>query len=161
MKSNEQEMKAIFDKYSRRIVLFCNGMIKNIEEAEDITIDVFVELWKRINDFKTESNIKAFLFITAKNKCLNYIHRKKIVTCELNADYAEINAIVMDNLYEHIYKEVEKLPNRQKGIIKGYLSGLTAHEISKKLGISYKTVCNVKVEVIKKLKLKFHLYELV
>jgi RNA polymerase sigma-19 factor, ECF subfamily len=141
----ENQIKIIFERYSRRIVLFCNGMIKNMEEAEDISVDVFVELWKRMGDFKTESNIKAFLFITAKNKCLNYLNvKKKIRTCELNQDYAEINAIVMDNLYTLLYDEVERLPPKQKAIIKSYLSGLKASEIANKLGISYKTVCNVK-----------------
>lgn len=145
MKNHEEKTKRIFNQYSRRIALFCNGLIKNMEESEDITIDVFVELWKRIGNFSTEDNIKAFLFITAKNKCLNYLNiKKKIRTCELNQDFAEINAIVMDDLYNRLYDEVEKLPNRQKTIIKSYLSGLKASEISKKLGISYRTVRNTK-----------------
>lgn len=156
----EVQIKAIFDKYSRRLVLFCNSITKNMEEAEDITIDVFVEFWKRIDNFKTEDKAKAFLFITAKNRCLNYIQRRKIVTCELT-DYAEINAIVMDSIYEHMIEEVEKLPVRQRGIIKGYLSGLNAHEISKKLGMSYKTVCNVKATAINKLKSNLNWHEFV
>lgn len=157
MKSNEQEIKTIFDKYSRRIALFCNGMIKNMEEAEDITIDVFVELWKRIANFETEDKAKAFLFITAKNRCLNYLQRKKIVTCELT-DYAEINAIVMDNIYEHMIEEVEKLPVRQRAIIKSYLAGLKASEIAVKLGISLKTVCNVKAIAENSLRLKLKIF---
>jgi RNA polymerase sigma-70 factor (ECF subfamily) len=154
----ENQIKIIFERYSRRIVLFCNGLIKNMEDAEDISVDVFVELWKRIGDFKTEDSIKAFLFITAKNKCLNHLNVKnKIRTCELNQDYAEINAIVMDNLYNLLYDEIERLPTKQKAIIKSYLSGLKASEISKKLGISYKTVCNVKAIAENSLKKKLHL----
>jgi RNA polymerase sigma factor (sigma-70 family) len=141
----EDQIKIIFEKYSKRIVLFCNGMIKNMEEAEDTTVDVFVELWKRIKDFKTEDNIKAFLFITARNRCLNHLRvKKKIITCELKYDYEEINAFVVDDIYNHIYKEIELLPNRQRAIIKSYLSGLKASEIANKLGISIKTVCNLK-----------------
>jgi RNA polymerase sigma factor (sigma-70 family) len=141
----EDQIKIIFEKYSKRIVLFCNGMIKNMEEAEDTTVDVFVELWKRIKDFKTEDNIKAFLFITARNRCLNHLRvKKKIITCELKYDYEEISALVVDEIYNHLYNEVERLPNRQRAIIKSYLSGLKASEISKKLGISIKTVCNLK-----------------
>lgn len=157
MKSNEQEIRVIFEKYSRRIVLFCNSFIKNFEESEDITTEVFVELWKRMYNFKTESNIKAFLFITAKHKCLNVLNRKnKIITCELNQDYAEINAIVIDNIYEQLLSEVEKLPTRQKQIIKSYLAGLKASEISNKLSISYKTVCNLKYIAENTLKKKLH-----
>jgi RNA polymerase sigma-19 factor, ECF subfamily len=154
----ENQIKKIFERYSRRIVLFCNGFIKNMEDAEDISVEVFVELWKRIGDFKTEDSIKAFLFITAKNKCLNHLRvKKKIITCELNQDYAEISAIVMDNLYNLLYDEIERLPTKQKAIIKSYLSGLKAYEIANKLGISYKTVCNVKAIAENSLKKKLHL----
>lgn len=157
MNKNEEKTKTIFNKYSKRIVLFCNGMIKNMEDAEDISVDVFVELWKRIENFNTEDNIKAFLFITAKNKCLNYLKsKKKRRTCELNSDYAEINAIVMDNLYVYLYDEIEKLPKKQKAIIRSYLSGLKVSEISKKLGVSYKTVCNIKGIAEKSLKKKMY-----
>jgi RNA polymerase sigma-19 factor, ECF subfamily len=155
----ENQIKIIFERYSRRIVLFCNGLIKNMEDAEDISVDEFVELWKRIGDFKTEESIKSFLFITAKNKCLNHLRvKKKIKTCELNQDYAEINAIVMDDLYNHLYNEVDRLPKQQQAIIKSYLSGLKASEISKKLGISYKTVCNVKAIAENSLKKKLRLF---
>ncbi len=158
MKNYEEEIRVIFNKYSKRIILFCNGLINNFEDAEDISVDVFVELWKRIGDFKTEDNVKAFLFITAKNKCLNHLRvKKKIITCELNQDYAEINAIVMDDLYNHIYNEVNRLPKQQQAIIKSYLSGLKASEISNRLGISYKTVCNVKAIAEHSLKKKLNL----
>lgn len=157
MESIKNEIKLMFEKYSRRIVLFCNSITKNMEEAEDITIDVFVELWKRINNFETEDKAKAFLFITAKHKCLNYLNCKKIVTCELT-DYAEINTIVMDNIYEHMIEEVEKLPVRQRTIIKSYLSGLKASEIAMKMGISLKTVCNVKAIAENSLRLKLKMF---
>jgi RNA polymerase sigma factor (sigma-70 family) len=153
----EDKIKIIFEKYSKRVVLFCNGMIKNMEEAEDLTVDVFVELWKRINDFKTEDNIKAFLFITARNRCLNHLRvKKKIITCELKYDYEEINAFVVDEIYNHMYNEVERLPRQQRAIIKSYLSGLKASEISKKLGISIKTVCNLKAIAENSLNKKLH-----
>lgn len=157
MENREYEIKLIFEKYSRRLVLFCNGMISNMEEAEDITIDVFVELWKRMDNFKTESNMKAFLFITAKHRCLNYIQRRKIVTCKLT-DYAEINAIVIDNIYEHMIEEVERLPVRQRAIIKSYLARLKASEIARNMGISLKTVCNVKAIAENSLRLKLKMF---
>lgn len=146
-------MKEYFDKYFRVLAYYCSSFVKSNEDGEEIAIDTFMELHKRDGKIKYEEGVKSFLFGVAKNKCLNLLlHRKSrevIKTTPLfeDQDYAthcEINAIVMDRLYAEINKEVEGLADRQKEIIKLYLAGENPSSISEKLGIKYKTVCNIK-----------------
>lgn len=157
-------MKKIFDNHFKRIVLLCNNIIKNKEDAEDIAIDVFVELWKRIDSFKSEDHIKGFLILASKRRCLNYVKRKKTIICYIDdknddlIDHAEINAKVIDMLYKKIQEEVAHLSWRQKDIIERYLAGESPRDISNKLGIKYKTVCNLRDVAINTLKSKLNWY---
>lgn len=137
-------------------------MLKNTHDAEDITADVFMELWRRFDNFKSSGHIEGFLIVTAKNRCLNHLLKNnKIKFCELHddlTDYAEINSKVIDTLYIKIKEEVERLPWRQRDIGKLILSGLTSAQIADKLGINYKTVCNLKGVIIATLRLNLRWY---
>jgi RNA polymerase sigma-70 factor (family 1) len=69
--------KGIFDHYYREIFHFAWKMIGTKEDAEDLTIQVFTKLFQRRNQFTTEANIKAFLYISIRNLCLNFLRDKK------------------------------------------------------------------------------------
>lgn len=155
-------MKEYFDKYFRMLAYYCSNFVNSNEDGEEIAIDTFIELHKRDGNIKYEEGVRSFLFGVAKHKCLNLLTRRKsrrfIKTTPLSesqdyANYCEINAIVMDQLYTEIDKEVDGLSIRQKEVIKLYLAGESPSSISEKLGIKYKTVCNIKdtaVSILKK-----------
>lgn len=154
-------MKEIFDTHFRRIVLFCNSITKNMEDAEDIAIDTFVELWKHYDESNTNEQIKAFLFLVSKRKCLNHIKKARIRTCEINdalINYADINSMVIDSLHKKISEEVEQLPWRQRDVARLILFGFDAKQIAMKLGIDRKTVFNTKYVVINTLKQRLEWY---
>jgi RNA polymerase sigma-70 factor (ECF subfamily) len=154
-------MKDYFDKYFMVVVFFCVKLIKNREDAEEITVDTFVALSECIDNFKSEIAVRAFLFKTAKNKCINFSIKKKshfnIKTFELSEDDAyferqEISALVIEKLYENMHNEIKNLTPRQKEIIDGYLDGTGPSELSNRLGIKFQTVCNIKNNVVNKIR---------
>ena len=46
------------------------------EDAEDVVQNVFIHLYERQHLFKTCTNLKAYLFISIKNKCLDILARR-------------------------------------------------------------------------------------
>src|SRR5687768_3909645 len=63
----------VFEEYSSRLIYFAQEFINNRPEAEDIVVGIFTKLWKIHQNFDTIENIRAFLYIAVRNKCLDYL----------------------------------------------------------------------------------------
>ena len=72
--------KKIFVTYYARIVYFAFQIMGDREGAEDIAQDTFVNFWnQKENVSQHEIAIKNYLYLTAKNLCLNQIRHNNIV----------------------------------------------------------------------------------
>jgi RNA polymerase sigma-70 factor (family 1) len=141
----------VFEEYFPQIQFFATKLIGDQEEARDIVIRVFYSLWGRRTNFATVNNIKAFLYITTRNNCLNYLRDrvsqeagKKRYESKLNETENEktVETRIMETeLMQLIYQKIEELPTKCREVFKlTYFEGLQAGEIAKKLNISTSTV---------------------
>lgn len=137
---------------------FAGQLTGDTAAAADIVSDTFIKLWQRHAHFQTEANIKAFLYITTKNACLDFQKHLRIVkrsqrTIADNApqqeDEAVISHLIRTELYWHIYHAIEQLPSGCRSIFKmSYLEEMKNQEIADKLHLSVKTVKNQKARAI-------------
>ena len=74
---DKKAFKKLFQKYSERIYYFTISYIKNKEESEEITQEVFVKLWNKRNDLKPDLSFSSFLFMIAKNAVIDLLRKKK------------------------------------------------------------------------------------
>jgi RNA polymerase sigma-70 factor (ECF subfamily) len=161
-KGNSRAFDLLFDMFFPALCYFANKLIEDRQEAEDIVLDTFQKLWARREHFETMPNIKAFLYITVRNTCLNYLRHRETQrkrTRELvkllpdrfeeDAEQQRIRAEVMKN----IYSEIEKLPKKCREVFELiYFEGMKANEIAEQLQISESTVRNQKVRALQLLK---------
>lgn len=148
----------VFEQFYPSLCYFAERLIDDREEAEDIVLELFTKLWQRKEHFETLANIKAFLYISTRNTCLNFLQyrqRKSVSQKELEYlseregpvafDFELINAEVM----QAIHRQVEELPRQCREIFKLiFFQGLSTAEIADRLGISTKTVLNQKLKAI-------------
>jgi len=146
----------------QRIYFFCKNLV-GADEAIDITANCFSKLWLLHAQFNTKENIQAFLFITARNNCLNYLNHIK-VRSQKEKEISELtneeifirNAEIEADIITRLREEVEKLPDQHKRILKlSYYDGYANQEIATMLGMSEKTVRNLKSLALKSLKAIF------
>jgi RNA polymerase sigma-70 factor (family 1) len=151
----------VFDKYYKALCYFTSRLISNREEAEDIVLITFSKFWQMRANFETLVNIKAFLYITGRNNCLDYLRYK-----QRQADFEKAYAYLLENDKEEnplkietevlrkIYAAIENLPLRCRKVFKlTYFQGLNANEIAEKLSISVSTVTSQRSRAIKLLRL--------
>ena len=67
--------RQIFTKYHKDVLAICYHYTWNLEEAEDITQEVFVKLLANFSSFDEEVNLKAWLYRVAINRCLDIKRR--------------------------------------------------------------------------------------
>ncbi|MCB8963896.1 MAG: sigma-70 family RNA polymerase sigma factor [Bacteroidales bacterium] len=77
---DENDHKAfseIMDKYQRMVMATCRGFVASHSEAQDLTQDVFIELYESLSGFRHESKLSTWIYRIAVNKSLNYLRKKK------------------------------------------------------------------------------------
>lgn len=159
IRGDPKAFKEIYDLYFNRVFVFASQLTGSKEESEDIVLDTFTKLFKIHHRFENIPNIRAFLYVSTRNACLNYLKyrqhlesRKKEWLISLETDASlEINQIEGE-LLKVIYAEVEKLPARSREILKMYLEGRKVEEISASLHITTATVRSQKRHAIQMLK---------
>lgn len=87
---DEEAYLKIVEDYKDRIFRLALGIIKNRQEAEDITQEVFIRVFKSIGNFKSRSLLKTWIFRIAVNVSRNFLKKKK-VTLSLDAIELEDN----------------------------------------------------------------------
>lgn len=153
----------VYDTYFPQLQYFATGLTGDKEEARDIVIRVFQLLWNMRANFDTATNVRAFLYITTRNNCFNYLKsRQRHDAGNLEYEYRLSQAadeksvemrIMEAELMELIHQTIAKLPNRCREIFElTYFEGLKAGDIAKKLNISTSTVTTQRSIAIKHLK---------
>ncbi|MBC8490322.1 MAG: sigma-70 family RNA polymerase sigma factor [Bacteroidetes bacterium] len=74
---DHQAFKVVFNKYQKKVFNACMGFLHNKNDAEDITQEVFIEIYKSINKFRKDSKLSTWIYRIAVNKSLNFIRDNK------------------------------------------------------------------------------------
>jgi RNA polymerase sigma-70 factor (ECF subfamily) len=77
-----KEYKKTFDSLYTLLCLFANKYLNDIEASKDIVQVVFIKIWEDNIEFRSEENIKSYLYTSVKNKSLDYIKSKRVKSTE-------------------------------------------------------------------------------
>lgn len=67
----------LYDRYVQMVYNKCYGFAKSADEAEDLTQDVFLQLFIKLRTFKGKSKFSTWLYSFTYNFCINYVNRNK------------------------------------------------------------------------------------
>ena len=65
----------LYDRYAKVVYNKCLGFSKNVDEAEDLTQDIFLKLFVKLSSFKGKSKFSTWLYAFTYNHCVNYVNR--------------------------------------------------------------------------------------
>lgn len=68
----ESSFKKVVEENKNKVFNTAFGFLKNREDAEDITQDVFIEAWRKMNTFNQQSEITTWLYRITINKCIDF-----------------------------------------------------------------------------------------
>ena len=70
-------MTVLVDRYKDLIYTLALRMLKNREEAEEVSQDTFIKMYKSLAKFKGDSKFSTWLYKVAYNNCLDRIKKNK------------------------------------------------------------------------------------
>jgi RNA polymerase sigma-70 factor (ECF subfamily) len=74
---DENAFRLLVDKYQSLVYNACYHITRQVDDAEDIAQEVFIEVFESAVRFRHESKLSTWLYRIAINKSLNYIRKNK------------------------------------------------------------------------------------
>jgi len=134
----------LYDKYAKAMYNIAYRMVQNEGDAQDVLQNSFVDVFTKLDRFRNESTIGAWIKRIVINNSINHIKKKRI-----NTEWLDEKMDVIPEVYEKddlnytvagIKKVVAKLPEGYRVIFSMYaFEGYDHNEISEILGISLST----------------------
>jgi RNA polymerase sigma factor (sigma-70 family) len=142
---NEIGLNYLIKKYQQKVYMIIRRIVVSHEDANDITQNVFIKIWKKIGSFREESNLYTWIYRIAVNEALSFIRKRKNI---LMIPFIDVESKLEENLREGTYisgediqiklqKAVLKLPEKQRIVFNlRYFDELNYQDMSEVLSTS-------------------------
>lgn len=148
--SREDALIQLMNMYGEEIKRLIFTFVKNWPQAEDLTQDVFITLYTKLDTFRGESNIRSWVYSIAINKAKDFLkswHYRKIqltdkFKSESGGGKNAVEFHVISNAEDRIlYEAVLQLPLKYREVIlMHYYKEFSIQETSEVLSLKEATV---------------------
>jgi len=114
---------ALVDQYDKEIFYFIYKMVRNVEDAKDLTQEVFIKVFRKLSGFNGQSSFRTWLYRVATNHTINFINRRPpsgySEPLSMLSDSAPLplESLEKKDLRYYLNRAIDKLPKRQKTIV--------------------------------------------
>lgn len=138
------DFEALYERHWKYVYRLCYTYMKNAEEAEDCTEDVFVKVLNSEVTFTDETHERKWLTVTAINLCKDKLKSARHRSVDYLADVPEPSAEDPDSIGKNeVLYAVMKLPEKYREVVRlYYYDGYQTDEIAKMLHAPPSTVRN-------------------
>lgn len=154
------EFEKLYRHFFQSFVLFANKYVYDLEVAENIVQDVFINVWQNRSNLEPSRNIKTYLYTSVKNHALNYLKHQKVersyketIQIEERDDLTPETLFRLKELELQVNKALKDLTEKRRRIfLMSRNDHLSYAEIAEILGVSIKTVENQMGKALKTLR---------
>ncbi|NIN00144.1 MAG: sigma-70 family RNA polymerase sigma factor [candidate division Zixibacteria bacterium] len=142
---DEKAFNQLVVRYQRRIYGLIYRMVRNQQDAADLSTEVFVRAYRSLKSFEERSSFYVWLAKIAVNLCINFTRREKFrsflsildLSDKLSVSGSAADKVEKEELKLAINRAIKNLPPRQRSsFILKYYEGLTHQQIAEILGIT-------------------------
>ena len=175
---DEDAFKILVEKFKGSVFNTCLSIIQNVDDADDLTQDVFIQIYKSIKNFKEKSSISTWIYRITISKAYEYIRYKKrkkrfsILTNLFREDGSSIDlpdfehpGVILEKKEssKFLFNAIEKLNYDQKtayilkniqGMPYSKISQIMEKSVSSIESLIFRAKKNLKIELKKKLNYK-------
>lgn len=143
--TKERAYTAIIKKYQEKLYWHIRRMVVDHDDANDVLQNVFIRVWKGLENFREDSQLYTWLYRIATNESLTFIEQqKKRSSISLNDDEAGLsNKVRADQHFDFQKLEwklqlaIQQLPEKQRVVFNlRYYDEMPYEEMSKVLETS-------------------------
>lgn len=167
---NEKAFAEIYERYWGLMFHHVLKMTGDKDETKDLVQEIFTNLWLNVEQIESETNIAAYLYVSARNKVINLIRHDKVKNNYLSSlsNFANhhqnsiLEQLSAKDLSIAIEREIQNLPCKMREVFELSRKKFRTHkEIAEELQISDKTVKKQINNAIKILRLRLNIFILI
>jgi RNA polymerase sigma factor (sigma-70 family) len=157
-KGDEKAYAELMQRYKKPVYHMILKMVRNVDDAEDLTIEAFAKAFRNLKKFNPEFTFSTWLFRIATNNCIDFIRKKKLDTLSISNPFKEEGSespdmdikdfnldpqeeAIKSQKVEIIQNIVTKLPPKYQTLVKlRYFEELSYEEIAEEIEAPLGTV---------------------
>jgi RNA polymerase sigma-70 factor (ECF subfamily) len=140
---NENSFIEMVNNYKKKVISLCYSYTSDYQEAEDLSQEVFISLFKNIFNFRGDCSLSTYIYRITVSRCLDYKRKRSIknfltgLTGNVEKETADADIDEKNYVQQCIkaLKEDLRLP-----VVMHYYIGLNYNEIAEILNTSAKAV---------------------
>lgn len=158
IKGDQSAYAELMERYRDSIYFMMLKMVKNADDADDLTIEAFGKAFSRLKQYSPSYAFSTWLFKIASNNCIDFIRKKRIKLTSMdtgvtNEDgetmYIDAKShtkdpeqeVIHNQKIKHMRELVSQLKPRYRVLVeKRYFEELSYEEISQELDLPLGTV---------------------
>lgn len=152
---NPKEFEKLYNELLLPLGMYSLRIVGNIDDAQDIVQNAFINTWDRVDSIETPSNLKSYLYAAVRNGSLKRLkEQSNDVSCDITTatDVPEED-IDTSERDARLWTAINSLPERCRQVfLMCKRDGLSHNEVSERLGISVKTIENQITKAMKALR---------
>lgn len=145
-------LSTLYDRYASLIYGLASRILNNSEEAEDVTQDVFLKLWRSANLYEpSRGSFSSFLVTIARSRSidklrsrgsqLRFLQRWQAFIVHNVSPEAPLDSVSMEERSQFVQSALAALSDKERQILEiSYYEGLSYSETAKRLDIPLGTV---------------------
>lgn len=153
---DKSAFEGLVKSYSYKIINTCYKFFPNIEDAEDISQEVFIQIFKSIKSFRKDSKLSTWIYRVTVTKCLDEIKRRNrkrrlvefgkflhldIITDKLGGGKMPDKDIGYNESLDEVMRAMDSLPDNQRAAYTlSKVNSYTNREIAEILNTSISAV---------------------
>ena len=124
--NDEAAFAKLLQRYKRPVYHMILKMVRNVDDAEDLTIESFAKAFRSLHRFKKDFTFSTWLFRIATNNTIDYIRKKKLNTMSIDNSYTDDNgdSVSIDVEDENLNPQEETIRQQKAEILQVFVDKL-------------------------------------
>ena len=125
---DEQAFALLMERYKKPVYHMILKMVRNVDDAEDLTIEAFAKAFKNLHRFKKDYTFSTWLFRIATNNSIDFIRKKRLETMSLNTSYQDESGekVTIDVQDKNPNPQEEAIKSQKKELVQMFVTKLPA-----------------------------------
>ena len=148
---DEALLAELLERHGQSLVLFLNGMVQNMEDAEEMMLDSFAVIASGTAHYsvRKDSTFKTWLFAIARNKARMLLRKRKFVFTSIDEEILADNNLPESEIFEkeerkELYKALSEINKDYRQVLYlTYFEDMKPEEIARVLNKNIKQIYNL------------------